>query len=69
MDQLLKLNARDRKLASDRLRDFIVAAVDAAVPADAPFHHLVLNRVFPEDIYTAAQAAAPTVRASPLIRS
>jgi hypothetical protein len=59
MDQSLKLNAGDRKLASDRLGDFIVAAVDAAIPSDAPFHHLVLNRVFPEDIYAAILANMP----------
>jgi hypothetical protein len=59
MDQSLELNARDRRLASDRLRDFIVAAVDAAIPSDAPFHHLVLNRVFPEDIYAAILANMP----------
>jgi hypothetical protein len=59
MDQSLKLNARERKLASDRLRDSIVAAVDAAIPSDAPFHHLVLNRVFPEDIYAAILANMP----------
>ena len=59
MDQPLELKAGSRKLAIERLRDFVVAAVDAAVASDAPFYHLVLDRVFPDDIYTAMLANMP----------
>jgi hypothetical protein len=51
MDQTVGLGAVNRKLAVERLRDFIVGSVDAAAYADAPFTHLVLDRVFPDDVY------------------
>jgi hypothetical protein len=35
----------------ERLRDFIATSVDAANSFDAPFTHLVLDRVFPDDVY------------------
>jgi enolase len=41
----------NRKLAVERLRDFIATSVDAASSSDAPFIHLVLDRVFPDDVY------------------
>jgi hypothetical protein len=59
MDQPLELKAGSRKLAIERLRDFVVSAVDAAVASDAPFYHLVLDRVFPDDIYAAMLANMP----------
>jgi hypothetical protein len=59
MDQSVGLKAGDRKRAADRLRDFVVAAVDTAGSFDTPFEHLVLSRVFPEDIYAAMLANMP----------
>src|SRR5271166_149510 len=59
MDQSLELKAGNRRLAIERLRDFVVAAVDKAVASDAPFYHLVLDRVFPDDIYAAMLANIP----------
>jgi hypothetical protein len=59
MDQSLGLAAGNRKLAVERLRDFIAASVDTAVSGDAPFPHLVLDSVFPEDIYAAMLANMP----------
>ncbi len=53
MDQSLDLRAGDRGLATARLRDFVVAAVDGATASETPFYHLVLNDVFPQDIYAA----------------
>jgi hypothetical protein len=53
MDQALGLHAGNRKLVLDRLRDFFIAAVDRAPASDAPFFHLVLDRVFPDEAYTA----------------
>ena len=51
MDQTLELKSGNRRLAVERLRDFIAASVDAAPAFDAPFTHLVLDRVFPDDVY------------------
>ena len=51
MDQSLELRAGDRGLAVARLRDFVVAAVDGAAVSETPFYHLVLDNVFPQDIY------------------
>jgi len=59
MDQSLELKPGGRKLAVDSLRDFVVAAVDAAPAFDAPFYHLVLDRVFPDDVYAAMLANMP----------
>jgi hypothetical protein len=53
------LKPGNRKLAVERLRDFIVTSVDAAHADDAPFYHLVLDRVFPDDIYGAMLANMP----------
>jgi hypothetical protein len=53
IDQTPELKG-NRKLAVERLRDFIVTSVDAAHADDAPFYHLVLDRVFPDDIYAGA---------------
>lgn len=59
MDQSLELKAGGRRRAVERLRDFVVAAVEAAPASDAPFYHLVLERVFPEDVYAAMLANMP----------
>jgi hypothetical protein len=59
MDQSVELNAGNRRLAAERLRDFIVTSVDAAPASDAPFYHLVLDRVFPDDVYAAMLANMP----------
>jgi hypothetical protein len=59
MDQTVGLGAGDRRLAIGRLRDFIVTSVDAALPSDTPFTHLVLDRVFPDDVYAAMLANMP----------
>jgi len=59
MDQALGLKAGERRLAVERLGNFIVAAVNAAAAADAPFYHLVLDRVFPDDVYAAMLANMP----------
>jgi hypothetical protein len=61
MDQTIDLKAGDRRLATERLRDFIVASVDSASAYDAPFTHLVLDRVFPEDVYAAMVANMPEI--------
>jgi len=59
MDQSLELKAGNRTFAIARVRDFVVKAVDAAAVSEAPFYHLVLDRVFPDDVYAAMLANMP----------
>jgi hypothetical protein len=59
MDQTLDLKPGNRKIAVERLRDFIVTSIDAAVASDSPFTHLVLDRVFPDDVYASMLANMP----------
>jgi len=51
MEQTLELKPGNRRLAAERLRDYIVASVDAAAAFEAPFSHLVFDHVFPDDVY------------------
>ncbi len=41
------------------LSEFVAASVDAARASDAPFYHLVFDRVFPDDVYDAMLRAMP----------
>lgn len=59
MDQSLELKPGGRKLAIERLRDFVVASIDTAAVSEAPFYHLVLDGVFPDDVYTAMLTNMP----------
>ncbi len=59
MDQTLEWKAGGRSLAVERLRDFVAASVEAAAASEAPFYHLVLDRVFPDDVYAAILANMP----------
>ena len=59
MDQSVEMTAGGRKLAAERLREFVVRAVDAAPAYETPFYHLVLDRVFPDDVYAAMLANMP----------
>src|SRR5215467_1387193 len=59
MEQTLELRSGNRRLAVERLCDFIVTSVDAATSSDAPFTHLVFDRVFPDDIYALMLANMP----------
>src|SRR6201997_2900708 len=49
MDQGVELKRTDRIRAVERLRDFIVRSVDGARAVEAPFYHLQLEKVFPDD--------------------
>lgn len=51
MDQTLELRPGNRALAVERLSEFVAGSVDAAASFDAPFTHLIFDRVFPDDIY------------------
>jgi hypothetical protein len=59
MDQSVEMTAGGRKLAAERLREFVVRAVEAAPAYETPFYHLVLDRIFPEDVYAAMLANMP----------
>ena len=59
MEQTLELSSGNRRLAVERLCDFIVTSVDAATSSDAPFTHLVFDRVFPDDVYASMLANMP----------
>jgi hypothetical protein len=59
MEQTLELRPGERRLAIQRLSDFIATSVDAASLSDSPFTHLVLERVFPDDIYALMLANMP----------
>ena len=59
MEQTLELSSGNWRLAVERLCDFIVTSVDAATSYDAPFTHLVFDRVFPDDVYASMLANMP----------
>jgi len=59
MDQSIDLKAGNRRLAVERLRDFVVGAVEGAAAGETPFDHLVLDHVFPDDVYAAMLANMP----------
>ncbi|MGC1777433.1 MAG: hypothetical protein WBB34_05750 [Xanthobacteraceae bacterium] len=59
MDQSLELGRGGRTLAVERLSDFVAGSVGAASSFDAPFTHLVFDRVFPDDIYALMLANMP----------
>jgi hypothetical protein len=59
MDQSIGLKSLDRQRAIERLSQFVAASVDAARGGEAPFHHLVFDRVFPDDVYNAILTAMP----------
>src|SRR3981189_2774230 len=59
MDQSLFLGQADRKRASERLSQFIASSVQAGRASEAPFYHLVFERIFPDDVYNAMRTATP----------
>ncbi|MFY9694478.1 MAG: hypothetical protein WA776_11880 [Xanthobacteraceae bacterium] len=59
MDQTLELKPGNRRLAVESLSDFVAGSIDAAASFDAPFTHLVFDRVFPDDTYALMLANMP----------
>src|SRR3954453_20993745 len=59
MDQSLFLGQADRKRASERLSQFVASSVQAGRASETPFHHLVFDRIFPDDVYNAMLTAMP----------
>jgi hypothetical protein len=62
MDQTLELKPGSGRLAVERLSNFIVNSIDTAPAYDQPFMHLVLDHVFPDDIYAAMLAQMPEAK-------
>lgn len=60
MDQLTAPRATDRNSAINRLTASVVAAVESAHIDAAPFYHLQLSNIFPQDSYAAMLAAMPS---------
>ncbi len=61
MDQSIGLHGMERGRAVNSLSQFVAASVDAAPASDAPFPHLLLDHVFPDDLYDAMMSAMPVV--------
>src|SRR5947207_12727556 len=59
MDQSIGLSGMERGRAVESLSQFIAASVDAARAGQAPFHHLVFEHVFPDDVYASMLNAMP----------
>jgi hypothetical protein len=59
MEQTLELRSQDRKRAIARLTAALVASVEAAREFEQPFYHLILDHVFPDEVYAAMLAAMP----------
>jgi hypothetical protein len=59
MDQKPYLQETDRRRAIEDLSLFVADSVESARSADAPFHHLVFDRVFPAATYNAMLTAMP----------
>jgi hypothetical protein len=62
MDQTLELKPGNRRLAVGNLSDFVAKAVEAAPLFDKPFTHLVLDHVFPDDVYARMLGNMPEAR-------
>jgi hypothetical protein len=62
MDQTLELKPGNRRLAVDSLSDFVAKSVDAASAFEKPFDHLVLDHVFPENVYEQMLTNMPEAR-------
>ena len=59
MDQSTFPQGSERRVAVENLGRFVAASIDAAQSGDAPFYHLMLGHVFPENTYAAMLAAMP----------
>lgn len=59
MDQSIGMQTGERRRAVERLSEAVAASVDAARAGEAPFPHLVLDHVFPDDVYAAMLDALP----------
>ena len=60
MEQHLSFRGEaERKRSIESLSRFVTRSIDAARAGEAPFHHLVFDHVFPDDVYAAMLTAMP----------
>jgi hypothetical protein len=59
MDQAIGFRGMERRRAVDSLSQYVAASVDTARASEAPFRHLVFDRVFPDDVYEMMLEAMP----------
>jgi len=59
MDQTVALTPSDRAREIESLTHFVSAAILSAPSFDAPFFHLVLDRIFPQTVYDQMLAMMP----------
>jgi hypothetical protein len=59
MDQRLRLNDAEYRRAVKELVEHLVSSIDGGRTSDLPFHHLVFDHFFPDEIYNAMLAAMP----------
>ena len=59
MHRVLEISTFDHRQAAREVSAFVAASVEAAQASDSPFLHLVLSRVFPDDIYERMMVAMP----------
>jgi hypothetical protein len=59
MDQSIALQPAHRNREVESLSRFVAAAIARGRVGEAPFHHLVFDRVFPDDVYDRMLAAMP----------
>jgi hypothetical protein len=59
MDQSIELKSLDRQRAVEGLSRFVAASIDAAQADQAPFYHLTVDRVFPDNVYADMLTAMP----------
>jgi hypothetical protein len=59
MDQAVSLRADDRARMTARVTEFVAESVGRAQVFEAPFYHLELNGIFPDDVYAAMLQQMP----------
>ncbi len=60
MEQHLSFRSgAERRRSIESLSGFVTRSIDTARAGEAPFHHLVFDRVFPDDVYAAMLTAMP----------
>jgi hypothetical protein len=59
MDQSIGLAAANRRRAVKDLAASVASSIRAGRASEAPFHHLVFDRFFPDDVYNRMIAAMP----------
>jgi hypothetical protein len=47
------------RLSTEGLCDFVASSIDAARTSEVPFHHLVLESIFPRGVYNAMRTGMP----------